>query len=484
MPEWDELSANQRTVAARLMENYAGFAEHTDAQVGRLMEELEAMGVLHNTLVFYILGDNGASPEGGLEGTLNELRACNAVDDTADEMVGSLELIGGEDSYPNYPTGWGLALNTPYPWCKSVASHYGGTRNGMIVHWPAGIARGTGLRHQWHHVIDVAPTILEAASVPAPRSVDGIDQQPIEGVSMLYSFGEEAAEDRRNVQYFEMLGNRAIYADGWMASAKHRTPWQMDGSVTVSLDDDPWELYDLTTDWTQAHDLAERHPDKLAELKQLFLDEAARHQVLPLDDSLMERVNPMLAGRPDVLRGRRSITLRPGGDQLLEDVAPNLKNRSFVLTASVELPTARANGVISAQGGRFGGWSLFFSDGRPHFAYNFLGVTTETVAAPHPVGEGTHTLAVRFAYDGGGVGRGGTVTIVVDDAVVVTGRLQRTIPYWFGPNEALALGRDPGTPVTAHYESAFDFEGALQWVTIDLDVVQAPPASPSPLPPQ
>lgn len=486
VPDWDALSANQKRVATTMMENYAGFAEHTDAQVGKLVDELAELGVLDNTLIFYILGDNGASAEGGLEGTLNELRAANGVEDTSDEMVKSLEKIGTEDSYPLYPAGWGLALNTPYPWCKSVASHYGGTRNGLIVHWPGGIARGSGLRPQWHHVIDVAPTILQAAAVPPPRSVDGVDQQPIEGISMLYSFSEENAPDRRSVQYFEMLGNRAIYADGWMASAQHRTPWQLDGPVSVPLNQDRWELYDLANDWTQAHDVAGRHPEKLAQLKELFLIEAAKHQVLPLDDSLMERANPMLAGRPDVLRGRRSITLRPGGDQLLEDVAPNLKNRSFTLTAKLEFTHRLTDGVVIAQGGRFGGWSVFFKHGRPHFAYNFVGIETHTIATKEPVGCGVRTIKLRFAYDGGGTGRGGTATILVEDDIVATGRVERTIPYWLGPNEALGLGRDLGTPVSAAYRDHFPFSGRIHWVRIDLDPdeVTQSPAEAAPLPRQ
>jgi arylsulfatase A-like enzyme len=478
VPEWDDLSPIQRRVASAMMENYAAFAEHTDAQTGRLIDELTELGVLDNTLVFYLLGDNGASPEGGLEGTLNELRACNAIEDTPQEMVAALAKIGSEESYPNYPAGWALAMNTPYPWSKPVASHYGGTRDGMIVHWPAGIERGSGLRHQWHHVIDVAPTILEAAGIPAPRSVDGVDQQPIEGVSMAYSFADEHAPGRHTVQYFEMLGNRAVYADGWMASAKHRTPWQMDGPLAAPLSEDRWELYDLTRDWTQAHDLAEEHPDKLQELQDLFLIEAARHQVLPLDDSLMERVNPALAGRPDVLRGRRSVTLRPGGDLLLEDVAPNLKNRSFTVAADLELDGEATGGVVIAQGGRFGGWSLYLVDGRPRFAYNFLGLETSTTASNDPLGPGACSLELRFDYDGGGVGAGGTATIRVDGRAVATDRVPRTIPYWLGPNEALGIGRDLGTPVSSDYADDFAFEGQINSVRIDVepdDPTQPPP---------
>ncbi|WP_342661515.1 sulfatase-like hydrolase/transferase [Rhodococcus ruber] len=357
---WDALSDTQRTTAARLMEIYAAFAEHTDAQVGRLVEALEQSGELENTLIFYILGDNGASAEGGLEGTLNEYIALNGLEaDTSDRIAARLEEVGGPMTYPHYPVGWALAMDTPYAWAKQVASHYGGTRNGMITHWPRGIQTRGEIRHQWHHVIDIVPTILEAANLPAPLEVDGFKQHPLEGTSFLYTFNDPGAEDRHTSQYFEMFGNRGLYEQGWTAVTKHRTPWETGAEVNLPrFDEDVWELYDTTTDWTQAHNVAADYPEKLAELQEKFLEAAERYRVLPLDDRFVERLNPELAGREDLLADRHSIVLYPGMPGLHDDSAPNVKNTSFVVTASVEVPERGGEGVIVAQGGRFGGWSL------------------------------------------------------------------------------------------------------------------------------
>ncbi|WP_184728829.1 arylsulfatase [Saccharopolyspora phatthalungensis] len=470
VPHWDELSAPEKRAAASLMELYAGFAEHTDIQVGRFVDALRELGELDNTLFVYILGDNGASAEGGLGGTLNEHRFASGIPDSAEFINSQDSALGDATTHAHYPVGWALAMNTPYQWTKQVASHFGGIRDGMIVHWPAGIADRGGIRDQFHHVIDVVPTILEAAGLPHPAEVNGVAQQPIEGTSMLYSFNDPAAPDRHRVQYFEMVGNRGIYHDGWMAVTRHGTPWVMvhDGARR-SFDDDRWELYDTNVDWTQAHDLAAEHPDKLRELQQLFLVEAAKHNVLPLDDRMTERENPLEAGRLDLMGERRSVTFHDGAKRLTEETAPNVKNRSHVLTALVEVPAGGAEGVLVAQGGRFGGWSFYFHGGRPCYAYNYFGLTVHRVSAPQPVPAGRHEVRLRFDYEGGGVGKGGTASLLVDGAEVAAGRIEETIPYYFAFDETFDIGVDRASPVVDDYPVVDNrFTGRLHHVRVDL----------------
>ena len=471
VPHWDELSAEEQRAAASLMELYAGFAEHTDDQVGRLVDALDELGELDNTLFVYILGDNGASAEGGLGGTLNEHRFASGIPDSAEFINSQDAVLGDATTHAHYPVGWALAMNTPYQWTKQVASHLGGIRDGMIVHWPDGIAERGGLRDQFHHVIDVVPTILEAAGLPHPTEVNGVAQQPIEGTSMLYSFNDAEAPDRHRVQYFEMVGNRGIYQDGWMAVTRHGTPWVMvqDG-VRRSFDDDEWELYNTNVDWTQAHDLAEEHPEKLRELQQLFLVEAAKHNVLPLDDRMTERENPLEAGRLDLMGDRRSVTFHAGAKRLTEETAPNVKNRSHTLTALVEVPEAGAEGVLVAQGGRTGGWSFYVHDGKPCYAYNYFGSVVQHVRAREALGAGEHEISVRFDYDGGGVGKGGAVTVRVDGADVASGRVDATIPYYFAFDETFDIGVDRASPVTDDYAPVDNaFTGGLRRLRVDLD---------------
>lgn len=469
VPHWDELSAEERTAAASLMELYAGFAEHTDDQVGRFVAALEDMGELDNTLIFYILGDNGASAEGGLGGTLNEHRFASGIPDTAEFINSHAQNLGDATTHAHYPVGWALAMNTPYQWTKQVASHFGGTRDGTIVHWPKYIAERGGIRNQFHHVIDVLPTILDAAGLPEPSSVEGIDQQPIEGTSMLYSFNEASAADRRRLQYFEMVGNRGIYHEGWMAVTRHGTPWEMVQDNRRYFDDDVWELYDTNVDWTQAHDLAADYPGKLRELQQLFLIEAARYNVFPLDDRMTERENPQEAGRLDLLGDRRSITFRVPGLRLTEETAPNVKNRSHTLTASVDIPSGGADGVVLAQGGRFGGWSLYFRDGRPTYAYNYFGLRVHKAVADEALAAGPHELRVDFRYDGGGVGNGGTAGLCVDGEKSAETLIEATIPYYFAFDETFDVGLDRASPVTDDYAAADNgFTGRLHWVRVDL----------------
>ncbi|GAA3471936.1 arylsulfatase [Nonomuraea roseola] len=468
-PHWDQLSDLQKRVATALIENYAGFAAHTDHQVGRLIDALTEMGVLDGTLLFYELGDNGASAEGGLDGTTNELFTLNGLQDTLESVAAGLDKLGGPESYPHYPFGWALAMDTPYQWTKQVASHYGGTRNGLIVHWPSGIETGGGIRNQWHHVIDVVPTILEVTGLPEPYSVDGVAQRPIEGVSMRYSFADADAPERHTTQYFEMFGNRGIYHLGWTAVTRHRIPWQPGDQKTRAFDDDVWELYDTNTDWTQARDLAEQEPGRLARLKEQFLIEAAKYQVFPLDDRLSERFNPDIAGRPDLLGDRTSMTLHAGMKQLLENTVPNVKNKSHSITAEIEVPDGGANGVIIVQGGRFGGWALYLHEGCLTYCYNYLGKERYFLRAPEPLAAGRHVVRYEFTYDGGGVGQGGTGLLTVDDAKVADGRIEKTVPHMFSADETLDIGIDTASPVSEDYAAGDSaFTGTIAYVRIDI----------------
>ncbi|MFC4564889.1 sulfatase-like hydrolase/transferase [Nocardiopsis mangrovi] len=469
VPHWDELSEEERRAAASLMELYAGFAEHTDVQVGRLVDALTEAGALEDTLFVYVLGDNGASGEGGLGGTLNEHRIASGIPDSAEFINAHADALGDATTHAHYPAGWALAMNTPYPWTKQVASHLGGTRDGMVVHWPNGIGERGGIRHQFHHVIDVMPTILEAAGIPAPDAVDGIAQQAIEGTSMLYSFNDVGAPDRRRLQYFEMVGNRGIYHDGWMAVTRHGTPWEMVQTGRRYFDDDVWELYDTGVDWTQARDISAEHPGRLHQLRQLFLIEAAKYSVFPLDDRMTERENPKEAGRLDLFGDRPTVTFHGPGLRLTEETAPNVKNRSHTITAIVDVPPGGGEGVIVAQGGRFGGWSLYVHEGRPAYAYNYFGLRVDKVSGGGVLTPGPHEIRLDFGYDGGGVGKGGTVTLLADGVETAAGRVEATIPYYFAFDETFDIGVDRASPVTDDYPTADNaFTGRLHRLRLDL----------------
>ncbi len=469
VPHWDELDATERTVAAAFMETYAGFAEHADAQVGRYVAALRELGVLDQTVFLYLLGDNGASGEGGIEGTFREHLVGHGFADSTSEMAARLDSLGDATTFPIYPVGWALAMNTPYQWTKQVASHYGGTRDGLIVRWGDGIEQPGGFRQQWHHVIDVLPTILEAAGLPQPARVGGVDQQPIEGTSMLYTFNDPDADERRATQYFEMCGNRGIYHQGWVAATRHGTPWVMVPEGLPAFDDDVWELYDTTTDWAEAHDLAATRPDKLRELQELFVVEAGRYQVFPLDDRVTERENPDLAGRIPLLHGRTSVTYTAGMGRFTEEATLNVKNRSHQLSALIEVPQGGADGVVVAQGGRFGGWSWYVHDGLLSYAYNCYGRDLSTVRAAGPLSPGSHQIGLDFRYDGGGLGRGADLTLLVDGRPAGTGRVERTTAYYFSFDETLNVGVDRGTPVTDDYPAVDNaFTGVIEWVRIEL----------------
>ncbi|GAA3626871.1 arylsulfatase AtsD [Kineosporia mesophila] len=467
LPHWDELSDNQKQISARFMETFAGFTEHCDTQVGRLVDALEGLGELDNTIFVYLLGDNGASGEGGVDGTLNEHRLGHGIADDPDVMINEIDLLGTPDSYAIGPAGWAVALNTPYQWTKQVASHFGGTRDGLVIHWPEGI-EGPGIRPQFHHVIDVLPTILDCVGVPAPVSVNGVQQQPIEGTSMRYTFDDPQAADRRTTQYFEMCGNRGIYHEGWMAVTRHGIPWQMIPDPDRRFENDVWELYDLTTDWTQSSDLAAAQPGRLRQLQDLFLVEAAKHQVFPLDDRVTERENPTLAGRIDLLGERRSITYHGGMRRLTEETTPNVKNRSHSITADIEVAEG-ADGVVIAQGGAFGGWSLYLVDGYPTYHYNYFALQRFTIRTQSPLPTGRHQVRAEFTYDGEGAGLGGSVDIYVNDVCDGKGRVGATIPYYFSFDETLNIGVDLGTPVSTEYPRLDNaLTGLVHEVRIDL----------------
>jgi arylsulfatase A-like enzyme len=471
--DWDKLSVDEKKLFARQMEVFAGFGEYTDTEIGRLIDAIADMGQLDNTLIFYIVGDNGASAEGGMNGLFNEMTYFNGMQETVQEVLKHYDELGGPNTYGHYAAGWAVAGDTPFTWTKQVASSYGGTRNGMVVHWPKSIKAKGEIRSQWHHVIDIAPTILEAAGLPEPKVVNGVPQTPIEGVSMLYSFNDPQAKDRHLTQYFEIFGNRAIYHDGWLAGTVHRAPWEQ--KVRASLDNDTWELYDTRTDFSLAGDLAGKDPAKLKEMQDLFMKEAAKYNVLPIDDRTLERFNAALVGRPDLMAGRTSLTVFEGMIGMSENVFINTKNRSHTITAEVNIPKGGANGVILAQAGRFGGWSLYLKDGKPTYAYNFLGLQSFTVSAATPVPAGKATIRYEFAYDGGGLGKGGVGSVFVDDKKVAEGRIEHTQPMVFSGDEGADVGEDGETPVVEDYgiPAPYKFTGKIDKVTIDLKEMKA-----------
>jgi len=417
--------------------------------------------------VFYIAGDNGASAEGTLQGTSNEMIGINLETETLSDLVSSMDEFGTVQSYNHYPVGWAHAMNTPYQWTKQVASHWGGTRNGMAVRWPKGIKAKDQVRNQWHHVIDVAPTILEAAGLPEPVQVHGVTQKPIEGVSMKYTFDDAKAPERHVTQYFEMFGNRGIYDKGWSAVVQHLIPF--DAKSKPAWEDDVWELYDGSTDWSQAVNVANKYPDKLNELKQLFLVEGGKYNVFPLDDRRAELTNPDMAGRPDLLGGRTAMTFYSGMGQLPENTVPNVKNKSHTITADIEAPD-KANGVIVAQGGRFGGWSLYVKDGVLKYVHNYVGITEYPVVATEPLPAGQVTVQYKFTYEGGTqTGAGGTGALYVGKKKVGEAHIDKTVPFTFSLDETLDIGRDLATPATKDYlMSDNDFNGKIYSVTIDI----------------
>jgi arylsulfatase A-like enzyme len=466
---WDEVDPKMKAVLAREMEVYAGFLEHTDHHIGRLSDTLKELKILDETLIYVIIGDNGASAEGTPNGTFNEMLMLNGITgiETPEFLAERIEKFGSPESYNHYAVGWAHAMDTPYQWTKQAASHWGGTRNGTIVHWPNGIKAKGEVRSQFSHVIDIAPTVLEVAGLPEPTIVNSVQQAPMEGLSMAYSFDEATAPERRELQYFEMLCNRGIYHKGWSAVTRHATPW-VATAKSLAFDDDVWELYDGSKDWSQAHDLADKMPEKLHELQRLWLIEATKYNVLPLDDRRVERFNADLAGRPQLVKGNSQL-LFSGMGRLSENCVLVMKNKSFSITAEVEVPSKGAEGVIIHQGGAFGGMSLYAMAGKAKFAYNFFGLQTFTVEARQPIPAGKHQVKMEFAYDGGGLAKGGNVSLYYDGKKVGEGRVDRTVPMMFSSDETTDVGRDTATPVSSDYtRNTSEFNGKVNWVQIDL----------------
>ena len=468
IPAWDDMPDDLKPVLARQMEVYAGFLEHTDHELGRLVDAVDNLGVLENTLVIYIIGDNGASAEGTLNGTFNELMTLNGVLDieTPEFMANHIDQFGTPEAFNHYAVGWAHAMDTPYQWTKQVASHWGGTRNGTIVSWPAGMEARGEVRSQFHHVIDVAATVLDAAGLPQPQEVNGVAQMPYHGVSMRYAFDDAQADDRRTTQYFEMFVNRGIYHEGWTAVTRHSIPWET-GTPLPPIANDVWELYG-PDDWTQANNIVGEHPDKLEELQRIFMIEGTRYDVFPLDDRRVERFNPDLAGRPVLIQGDSQLLFR-GMKRLSESSVVNIKNKSHAVTAEVVVPDGGGSGVLISQGGQYAGWSLYLLEGRPAYCYNTFGIELSKVVAADPLPAGEHQVRMEFDYDGGGLGKGGTVTLFVDGDQVGSGRVERTVPMIFSADETTDLGEDTGSTVSDDYTpESSRFDGVVRWVQIDL----------------
>jgi arylsulfatase len=466
--DWSTLSAKEKKLYARQAEVFAAYLDMADHETGRVIQAIEEMREIDNTLIFYISGDNGTSAEGGMSGLYNEMTYFNAEPrgSDIDFMLQHYDNWGDSTTYPHMAAGWAVAFDSPFTWTKQVASNYGGTRNPLVVHWPKRIQDKGEVRSQWHHVIDVVPTILEAAGLPQPRIVNGVPQRPIEGVSMAYSWDYPNAPDRHQIQYFEMFGNRGIYFDGWFAGTVHIKPW---GKVENELTEDVWELYHVREDFSMSTNVASQNPELLEKLQQVFLGEAVKYKVLPLDDRREELFNPKLAGRPDLMFGRRELTLYEGMNGLLENDFINVKNTSFEIVADLETGTQPSNGVIVAQGGRFGGWSLYLKDGNPIFVYNYLGIDRSAVTSTAKLPNGKSTVKMDFAWDGGQPGAGGTATLYIDEQSVGSVRVPQTQLAIFSADETAGVGVDSETPVAEDYtDASSEFTGKIDKVTITL----------------
>ena len=470
IPSWDSRSADEKKLYARMMEVYAACLAYCDHNIGRVIQAVEDTGEMDNTIIIYIQGDNGASGEGTLQGLSNEIGVmANGVKESLPYLLSIMDELGGPLYTNHYPVGWAHAMCSPFQWTKQVASHFGGTRNGLVISWPKSMKQPGEVRSQFCSVIDIAPTILEAAGVEAPTMINGVKQKPIEGTSLVYSFNHAKAPTRHATQYFEMIGNRGVYHDGWVAcTTPRRLPWQ--GATDSSPNDFAWELYHVAEDFSEANNLAAKNPAKLKELVALFDVEAKKYNVLPLDASFVARADVSI--RPSLTRGRSKFTYFPGTIRVPEGAAPDLKNKNFTITAEVEIPDGGAEGVLATQGGRFGGWGLLLMDGKPEFAYAFSNQKQHKyrIGSKEKLAAGKHTIKFDFEYDGPGMGKSGTGTLSVDGKQVARGKISRTIPIRFSPDETFDIGKDTGTPVVEDYANKmpFEFTGVLKKVAIEL----------------
>ena len=467
IPEWSSLTADQKKLFSRMMEIYAGYLEQTDYNVGRVVKTIDDLGMKDNTVVIYIVGDNGASAEGQVEGAVNLEAAMNGVVQKTEAMLPQIDDLGTWKTYNHYPVGWAHAMDTPFQWTKQIASHFGGTRTGMVISWPVGIKEKGEVRSQWHHVVDVLPTILDVAGVKQPDEVNGVKQVPIEGTSMRYTFDHPDAPSTRKRQYFELFGNRAIYDNGWIAATTPAgPPWSSEIPDVDVIDGYKWELYDIDKDFSESHDLAASQPEKLKEMQKLFYEEAAKENVLPLDNDRVKRLDP--ANRPSLAEGQTLFTYYAGAKRIPEGVAPDIKNKSWRLIADVDVPEGGATGTVATLGGLFDGWALRLQDGKPVFYYNFGDVAHYKIAAPDALSPGKHQVVFDFVYDGGGFGKGGVGSISVDGKKVADGRIDHTVAVRFTMSvETFDIGEDTGTPVDLSYDVPDRFTGTIETVAVD-----------------
>ena len=467
LPAWDALHPDQKRLYARMMEVFAAFGAHVDFEMGRVVDAVKQLPDGDNTLFIYIAGDNGASAEGGLEGSLNENLFFNGFVEKWQDNLKALDELGGPKHFNHFPSAWAHAMNTPFQWTKQVASHFGGTRNPMVISWPARIGDRGALRQQFVHTVDVVPTIYELCGITPPTDLNGVRQRAIEGISFAFTFKDAKAPSRRKTQYFELAGNRGLYHDGWMASCPSFVPWDPNHGEW-DPDRAAWELYDVDKDFSQAQDVAAQYPEKLRQLQDLWWVEAARYRVLPLDWRGTIRFNAEAMGRPSLIRGRNRMEYFPGMTGLPDAAAPPMLNKSWTITAEVEVPDNRASGMIITHGGLEGGYGLYVREGKPTFVYNFLAIERPTFAAKEPLPPGKSTIVVDFAYDGGGRGKGGTLSMLVNGSIVAEGRLERTVPVQFSIGEGLDIGMDSGSPVDFTYTLPFAFTGTIEKVTVEL----------------
>ncbi len=467
LPAWDSLSADQKRLFSRMMEVFAGFTAETDYEMGRLLDVVRSLPDADNTIIMYQVGDNGASAEGGLVGLLNENSFFNNVPETLEENLKHIDELGGPKHFNHFPAGWAWAMNTPFQWTKQIASHLGGVRNPLAISWPARIKAKGETRSQFHHVIDIAPTIYEACGIEFPEVLNGVRQKPLDGVSMLYSFDSATAPGHRRTQYFEMFINRGIYQDGWWAASRTGVPW--DSLVAPpNPDTATWELYNLDEDFSQANDLAAKHPEKVRQLETVWWAEAARHDVLPLDGRKIERLSAELQGRPEMGGNQKSFTYYVGTSALPAGTAPKVLNKSFSITADIEVGASGGNGAVLSMGGGDGGFGLYVSDGKPVFVGNFLGRKVTRAASDKKLPAGPVQLRAEFTYDGGGMGKGGTLTLLVDGKQAAQAKMEQTHAFTLGLGGTLDVGEDTGSSVDEAYRPPFRFDGKIEKVTVDL----------------